>query len=283
MTIQSSSVEFYVGTTALSQLREGDLHRTLDIVKQDVRKAPRDPRLRTFLFQLFSITGEWERALTQLAAVARLDANAEPMAETYSVVIRCEVLREGVFRGERTPTVLGEPGDWLPLLIEATRLLAYGRATDAARLRDAAFEAAPETPGTLNDAEFAWIADADPRLGPVLEAFVGGSYAWVPFHRIRALRLEPAQDLRDAVWMPARFTWSKGGEAVGFVPTRYPGSAAAPDPALSLARRTEWIPHSEDWSLPLGQRMFVTDREDGVALLDLRRLLLAPASAAGSA
>jgi type VI secretion system protein ImpE len=275
---------FAHGRDVRELLSAENIREALAALKQDVRKAPRDPRLRTFLFQLFCITGEWERALTQLAAAAELDANAKPMAETYRVVIRCEVLRERVFGGDRTPTVLGEPGDWLPLLIEATRLLGQGHPVDAARLRDAAFEAAPDTPGTLDDADFAWIADADPRLGPVLEAFVDGNYLWVPFHHIRALRLEPPQDLRDTVWMPAHFTWSNGGEAVGFVPTRYPGSAAAPDPALSLARRTEWTEAAKDWSLPLGQRMFVTDREDAVALLDLRRLLLTPVSAAaGSA
>ena len=60
---------------------------------------------------------------------------------------------------------------------------------------------------------FAWIADADPRLGPVLEVFVNGNYMWVPFARVHAMQFDPPADLRDQVWMPARFTWSNGGEA----------------------------------------------------------------------
>ena len=72
-----------------------------------MRKAPRDAGLRTFLFQMFCISGEWDRALSQLAAAAELDPTAQPMARTYEVAIRCEVLREKVFRGERLPTVLG--------------------------------------------------------------------------------------------------------------------------------------------------------------------------------
>ena len=33
------------------------------------------------------------------------------MTQTYQVAIRCEVLRAKVFRGERTPMVLGDPGE----------------------------------------------------------------------------------------------------------------------------------------------------------------------------
>ncbi len=199
------------------------------------------------------------------------------MAQAYRSAIRCEVLREKVFRGERSPTVLGDPGPWLPLLIEANRLLATGKPDDAARLRDAAFEAAEETEGTLNDAQFAWIADADPRLGPVIEVFVNGNYMWVPFTRLKALRLEPPVDLRDQVWMPANFTWSNEGEQVGFIPTRYPGSATADDPALALSRRTDWYDAHAEWSLPLGQRVLVTDVNE-TALMDLRSLTIALAA-----
>src|SRR3954452_11249063 len=113
---------------ARAALRNGDARLAMDLLKAEVRKAPRDARLRTFLFQLFCVTGEWDRALTQLAVAGQLDRAAEPMVQTYRALIRCEVLREGVFAGRRSPTVLGEPGEWVPLLIEATRLLAHGEA-----------------------------------------------------------------------------------------------------------------------------------------------------------
>jgi type VI secretion system protein ImpE len=88
------------------------------------------------------------------------------------------------------------------------------------------------------------------------------------------LRLEAPTDLRDQVWMPANLTWSDGGEAYGFIPTRYPGAAAATDPALALARRTEWCDAAPNWSLPLGQRVLVTDRDE-LALMDVRSVQLA--------
>jgi len=304
-----------IATDARSLLRAEGPRAALDRLKQEVRRAPRDVRLRVFLFQLFCVFGEWERALTQLTVAAELDPLSLPMTQTYRAAIRCEILRERVFAGARTPTVLGDPGSWISLLIEANRVLATGAFTQAAELRDAAFEAAPTTPGTIRWASpeagpemaspamaspemsgpatanavmsgaeskpFAWIADADPRLGPVVEAIFDGKYYWVPFARIRRIDIEAPCDLRDQIWMPVHFTWSSGGETVGFIPTRYPGSAQADGPAaedLAAARRTEWREHG-DWYLGLGQRMLTTD-EDEVPLMDLRRLeIAAPATA----
>ena len=265
---------------AREHLRSGDALGALEQLKQEVRSAPRDPRLRTFLFQLFCVFGEWDRALAQLATVAELDAAAIPMAQTYRAAIWCEVLREGVFAGTRTPTVFGHPEAWMSLLIEANRRLAAGAPEDAARLRDEAFEQAPGSPGSVDGRGFEWIADADQRLGPVLEAIVDGKYFWVPFQRLQTLVIEEPSDLRDQIWLPAHFVWENGGESLGFVPTRYPGSAAA-DPELALARRTEWR-EQDGWSVCVGQRMLATDAEE-VALMDLRRIefLEPPAAAAG--
>ena len=93
---------------------------------------------------------------------------------------------------------------------------------------------------------------------------------WVPFHRLRTLEIEAPADLRDQVWMPAHFVWTNGGEAFGFVPTRYPGSQAGDEPALPLSRRTEWRRTAADWLLGLGQRMLATDAGES-ALMDVRR------------
>src|SRR5271169_100189 len=156
-------------------LRSGDPRSALEQLKQEVRKAPRDVRLRTFLFQLFCLFGEWDRAVTQLTAAAELDPLALPMSQAYRATIRCEMLRARVFAGARTPTIFANPEPWMSLLVEANRVLAAGNADAAARLRDDAFEQAPAVGGRISVADskeeqdFEWIADADPRLGPMLE------------------------------------------------------------------------------------------------------------------
>lgn len=266
--------------TARELLRAGDARGALEQLKQEVRKAPRDVGLRSFLFQMFCVFGEWDRAVTQLAAASELDAIAIPMAQAYQAAIRCEMLRARVFAGARTPTIFGEPEPWMSLLLEANRVLASGKTDEAARLRDDAFEQAPTTSGTIDGEAFEWIADADPRLGPMLEAMVDGKYYWIPFQRIQTLDIEPPADLRDQVWMPVRFVWGNGGESYGFVPTRYPSSELAEDPALALSRRTEWQENGE-WFLGLGQRMLTTDGGEH-ALMDLRHIAFhAPGHAAG--
>lgn len=268
---------------ARDRLRSGDALGALEQLKQEVRKAPRDPRLRTFLFQMFCIFGEWDRALTQLATVAELDSLALPMTQAYQAAIRCEILRGKVFAGSRTPTFFGEPEPWMSLLVEAGRVLAAGRAEEAAGLRDAAFEQAPAASGSLQTEagteEFAWIADADQRLGPVLEAIIDGKYYFVPFHRIGRIDIEAPADLRDQVWMPAHFIWANQGETVGFIPTRYPGSEAAGG-EIAQGRRTEWRENG-DWFLGLGQRMLATDAAE-TALMDVRRITFSGSESSGA-
>jgi type VI secretion system protein ImpE len=262
-----------LAVSARELLREGNLVAALAQLKQEVRTSPRDAKLRTFLFQMFCIFGEWDRALTQLGVAAELDPAALPMSQAYRAAIRCEMLRERIFAGARTPTVFGTPEDWMPLLIEANRRLAQGAPDEALRLRDAAFEGAPTVSGSIDGQAFEWLADADPRLGPMLEAIVEGKYYWVPFTRISQIDIEAPADLRDQVWAPASFTWTTGGESAGFIPSRYPGSAHA-DPALAMSHRTEWAENGE-WFTGLGQRMLTTDACD-FALLDIRRISFSP-------
>ena len=68
--------------------------------------------------------------------------------------------------------------------------------------RARAFDAAPAVSGDIDGQPFEWIADADMRLGPMLEAVVNGRYFWMPFSAIARAVFEPPADLRDAVWTP---------------------------------------------------------------------------------
>jgi len=244
---------------AFDSLRVGKLQESLGQLQDEVRRHPADSKQRIFLFQLLSVMGQWDRAMTQLGVLAEMDDSALAMVQTYREVLQCESLRREVFEGRRTPVVIGEPEQWVALLIEALRLGGEGRAEESQAVRSRAFELALPTSGAIDGQRFEWIADSDPRLGPVLELVVNGRYSWVPFSRIRRLVLEEPSDLRDLVWLPAHVTWTNGGEAVAFVPVRYPGSEKSQDDAIALARKTEWADQGSDLYFGLGQRMFVTD------------------------
>ena len=261
--------------TAEEAVKAGQLDEALGLLQQQVRARPADARLRVFLFQLLCVRGEWNRALTQLNVAGELDAGTLLMVQTYREALRCEVFRAEVFAGTRTPMALGEPDQWFALLLQSLSLREH--ADQAAQLRQQALEAAPATSGSLNGEPFDWIADGDTRLGPCLELISSGRYYWVPFHRIRSMRLDPPADLRDFVWAPVRLVWANGGEAVGLVPARYAGTESEADSALKLCRRTEWREASGGTYIGVGQRVFITQATE-TALLDVREIDFAPAS-----
>lgn len=253
-------------------LREGDLSASLAALQDRVRANPSDSRLRIFLFQLLCVLGDWKRAITQLKLCAELDASALPMAQTYREAIICEVFRAQVFAGEKSPLILGAPADWVAELIEALRLAGSGALDEAETLRARAFDAAPASAGDADGMSFEWIADADMRLGPVLEIIVDGKYYWLPFDQIEALEIEAPSDLRDAVWMAAQLTLRGGGQTVALIPTRYAGTGEGSD-AERLARGTRWQEDGAGRFVGIGQRILATSEGD-VALMDLRKLTM---------
>lgn len=251
------------------KLRAGHLDEALTELQNQVRKHPADAKHRIFLFQLLAVMGQWDRALNQLNVAGDLDAGALAMVQTYREALHCEALRAQVFAGDRSPLLFGDPQPWVALLLEALRLTAQGQPAQAQALREQAFEAAPATSGRIDGQDFQWIADADSRLGPILEAIINGRYYWIPFQHILTIQIEEPTDLRDLVWMPAYFTWANGGQTVGLIPTRYPGSEASPDPQVRLARKTEWIEQGPGLYAGFGQRMLATDANE-YPLMDIR-------------
>lgn len=250
----------------------GDLEAALQAVIADVRATPAAIEPRMALFQLACIMGDWARAAKQLETVAELDPEAAMMARAYGAAIQAETTRQAVFAGVERPVCLGQPPAFVAMLAEALALEARGEDEAALALREQALAAAEPVAGSLNGESFAWVMDADVRLGSVLEVIVQGNYRWLPFASVRELRAEVPKDHKDLVWAPVQITLANGGELPAFVPVRYPGSEASPDPAVRLARITTWEDRPSG-QRGLGQRLLATDTGDH-ALLDLRRLRL---------
>ena len=262
-----------IAIQAEQSLRDGNLPRALAQLQDQVRSHPAKADYRVFLFQLLSVLGEWQRALTQLDVAADLDAGTLAMVQTYREAVRCEVYRNDVFAGKRTPLLFGEPEPWVALVVQALGLSANGQHTKAQELRNQAYEDVALMSGTVDGQPFDWIADADSRLGPMLEAIINGNYYWVPFHRIQRIQLEAPEDLRDLVWTPAQFTWANGGQSVGLIPTRYVGSEISEDSQIRMSRKTEWSDMGDDEFFGLGQRILATDGHE-YSLLNVREIVL---------
>jgi len=259
-------------------LRSGQLYEALEALESEIRADPANAKLRVFMFQLLCVRGDWERALTQLNMAAELDAVNLLMAQVCRSALNCEALRSQIFAGKHSPLIFGRPNDWIGWLVQANRLIAEGKHEASQELRERAFEAAQPVAGIIDGEPFEWIADADTRFGPVLEAIVDGKYYWIPFTAIKQIRVEPPTDLRDTVWIPAHFTWINEGQVPGLIPTRYPGSECSEDGTVLMARKTEWIEKPGEVYLGLGQRMFATDAGE-YSLLQIRQIKLDHADA----
>lgn len=268
-------------------LAAGDPQAALKALQQKVRNNAADVRLRTFLFQLLSVLGQWQRATDQLKVCGELDAGTLAMVNTYRTALQCEAVREAVFAGRTLPHVFGPPTEWVAQLAQALKLDAEGQGAGAAAQRAEALEHAEACSGTIEDKDgsqaFEWIADADSRLGPVLEVIVNGRYGWLPMVHLSELSIEPVADLRDLVWAPAHITFSNGGDTVALLPARYAGTPLAEGGALAMSRQTEWIelaPGSAQYR-GVGQRVLATDAAER-GLLEVRRLVLAAPPAPAS-
>jgi type VI secretion system protein ImpE len=252
----------------------GRPREALAILQTQVRAQPADVKLRVFLFQLLCVMGQWQRAAAQLEVCGELDASTLPMVNTYREALKCEVVRESVFAGKNTPMVLGEPQAWVAWLVEALQADARSDTTSAAKLRKQALEMAPTHSGSLNREPFEWIADADSRLGPVLEAVINGRYCWVPFGALSKVHMQAPEDLRDFVWAPAQLEFPNGGSSVALVPTRYCSALEAASGPELMARSTDWDSlGSPDHYAGRGQRLLATSSQE-LGLLDVRELVI---------
>lgn len=236
-----------------------------------VRSSPQALEPRMALFQLACVVGQWDRARAQLDTMAHLDAETVLLARTYGRLIEAEAARARVFAGAEQPVAFGEPPAWLAMTARALRLDAGGEAALARELRGRAREDAAARAGTLGDEPFAWIMDADPRLGPALEVVVEGQYRWLPLDLLEELRAEAPKAMRDLVWQPVALRLAGGRELHAFVPARYPGSELEGDDAVRLAKETRWTGEADGDQRGLGQRVLATDAGDH-AFLDVRRL-----------
>jgi type VI secretion system protein ImpE len=254
-------------------LSAGDLDGARSALVETVRAQPANEQARMFLFQLLAIAGEWDKARKQLAALAQLSGEAQMLAVAYGQAIDAEKTRADVFAGrERAEQLV--VSDWTGSLVDAIEHFANGRTAEGEAAREAAFDAAPDTPGMLDGVAFDWIADADARFGPAFEAIIGGRYGIVPFDKVESIKSEGPRDLRDIMWYPVQLAFKNGQSVAAMLPARYPGGEASSDPAERLARATNWV--DTDWGQAgSGQHLWTLSNGDDCGLLSLRTLTFA--------
>lgn len=248
---------------AQSLLRSGDIAGARAALAGELRRAPSDVKLRQFFWQLLAVVGEWDKAEQQLRTLATTEPKAMMLGSVYGQALNAMRERAKVISGEARGVSLVGSEPWVEALLGALQATGKGQG-DAAALSEAALADAPATAGTMDGEPFAWIADADLRFGPMLEAVIGDHYGFVPFAAVKRIKVSEPADLRDTVFLPVEIETLTGQVSMAFVPALYPGTEASGDDALMLARRTDWVERN-GIEMGLGQRLLSTDGpENGI-------------------
>ncbi|MEP7222367.1 MAG: type VI secretion system accessory protein TagJ [Novosphingobium sp.] len=253
-------------------LRQGDVPGARAALVDIVRSQPANEQARMFLFQLLAISGEWDKARTQLSSLVQLAADAQMLGATYNQVLDAEKQRSAVFDGAQDIVLLAGEGGWAEGVAKGINLLARGDVAGAIAARDEAFDNAPDMPGTIDGVKFDWITDADSRFGPCFEIVIGGKYGLIPFDCVASVTSTGPQDLRDTLWYPVQISLRSGQSAAAFLLARYPGSEASADGAVKLARATSWT--DQEWGQQgMGQRLLSLSEGDDRGILDVRSIV----------
>lgn len=251
-------------------LKQGLPREALSALQNEIRNSPAATAPRIVLFQLLALLEDWPRAQTQLDTLDKLSQEHATFSQVYRRVVAAEQSRIAVLAGQQAPIVIGTPSPWIAKLIEALRLTGEQQHAAAEALREQALEEAPAIGGQIDNLPFAWLSDADSRLGPVLEVILNGQYRWVPLDTLAGIEISAPNSLADTVWARATLHMHDGQQTPVLIPVRYPGSASA-DAQLTMARATEWQQvHEQTW-LGLGQREFASDQGEH-ALLNIRSI-----------
>jgi len=247
-------------------IKAGHLAEAVTALNQEVKDNPEDVRLRTMLFELLCVIGQWERAERALAAMAAQSVEIAEGVVVYQKLLQAEAKRRQCLQGAALPKqpVSGAALD--PWLAALKQLAAGGPQAAAARFAEA--ETGRRCPtGRRHDADFADLRDADDRFAAVLEVLLGEDYLWLPLAALRTLRVYPPRFLRDVIFAPAMVDWGTGVQPV-FLPVRYPDSEHDTRSEVQLARRTTTVQGIEAPVLGLGQRVFLMDDRQ-IPLLEL--------------
>jgi type VI secretion system protein ImpE len=226
---------------ALSLYRAGQLQAAIQALGDELKKQPLDAKRRIFLFELLCFAGEYDRAEKHLNILSDANPQAAAGAMLYRSALHAERERQDMFARGTFPLGTTHP-----------------------------------TPGgELNGEKFDGIADADPRIGAHLEAFIAGSYTWIPFAYIEAIETEPPKRLRDLLWIPAvlhttsEFRLQDLGEVL--LPVIAPLSSRDSDDEVRLGRTTVWRDDPEYGQLPVGQKLLLCGEEEQ-PFLEIRKL-----------
>lgn len=228
--------------TAKNLYQAGKLKEAIQALNAEVRDNPGDTRRRTFLFELLTFAGEYDRAQKQLQVLAGEGSDAQMGTVLYLSALHAEKTRkETFFKGEYPPLPAG----------------------------------GGEVSGEIDGQPFTRLLDADPRIGPRLECYAAGAYIWIPFEHIEEIEAQAPRRVRDLIWIPALVRTGPAFQAMELGEVLLPAltwdASGHKDDEVRLGRVTNWYENELEQSCPVGQKMLLVDGEE-FPILELRKL-----------
>ncbi len=245
-----------------SLLDEGKLSEALAEVKQEVKAHPTDIQLRTLLFELLSLVGDWEGGKRQLDVIAHQDTSSVLAIEVYQQVLKAEEMRQQVWHGEKDPEFFFQKPSYTQFHLDALKLLRMGKIEEAKSLLDLAAQQRSPCSGQIDEQAFSEMLDGDDRISPFLEVIMNESYAWVPFEHIKHLTISSPKHLRDLIWVQAEVEGRDGPIGPVFIPVLYFDSPHSDSDQVRLGRMTQWESPGDGVTVGFGQRLFLIDGQD---------------------
>ena len=257
--------------TAKELLDAGQLTAAIEQLNKDVKAHPADAQLRTFLFELLSFAGDYQRADRQLEVIGHQSTTAEIGVQIYRHVITAERARQRLFADGLQPNFLLDPPPYTRLHLEAINRLRENRPKEAKTFLEESLNTRPSVAGRLNGQPFSELQDSDEILAPFLEMVIQDRYTWVPFAQIKRITITPPKRLRDLLWTQATIETAIGPAGEVFIPVLYAGSSAHANEQIRLGRMTDWQPLGEGLTRGVGQRLLLVDDQEH-AILEVREL-----------
>ncbi len=253
-------------------IRNAELTKARQQLIQEVKKAPGDTALRTHLFQVLLLLGEWDKALVHLNALAKDDKASHMAHGVYTGLIRAEQERSGVAKLRKEPSFLPGRPVYADLYFKAVEVAAQGEKELAATLFDRIGAATPLISGTVNQEPFSGFSDTDTLLNGFLEAMEYDRYLWIPFEAIREITVQSPQTLIDLIWTKGSVTTWEGLTMACFFPVLYPLSHCHTDHRVKMGRMTDWQILAGPYARASGQHVFRIGERD-IPLLEIETVM----------
>lgn len=256
-------------------LSAGRLNDAIAARSSFLRSQPADLDARWELAVLLCFAGELDRAVLQLDALTRQNADLGMSLAVYRTLLVAEAERSAVHRREGQPLLPPDCPAHVEARLAALQALRHGDVAQTRAALERAEKERPDVEATIDGERFTDLRDYDDLLGPVLEVYAGGRYLWLPLERVKRIEIAPPAQLVDLLWPQATLEEISGAEAHVHLPALYVGSSEAADERVKLGRTTEWRDHADLLYRGIGQKTWLAQRADGereIGLLEVRKL-----------